>query len=74
MTAASYRPQAVVAGPAALGTPVTLSASSLFFGQSTGVLVTAQSVDIGWLAYAFSAAALREVALGLVLYRLVGKH
>jgi hypothetical protein len=51
-----------------------MRASSLFFGQSTGILVTAQSVEIGWLTYAFSAAALREVALGLVLYRLVGKH
>jgi predicted MFS family arabinose efflux permease len=66
--------QATQMAPAARGTAVTLFASSLFFGQSTGVLLMAQSVDMGWLAYAFSAAAACVVALGLVVYRLVGKH
>jgi hypothetical protein len=53
---------------------VTLFASSLFFGQSTGVLLMAQSIDMGWLAYAFSAAAVGVVALGVVVYRGVGRH
>jgi len=66
--------QATQMAPAARGTAVTLFASSLFFGQSTGVLLMAQSVDMGWLAYAFSAAALGVMALGVVVYRLVGKH
>jgi len=66
--------QATQMAPAARGTAVTLFASVLFFGQSTGVLLMAQSVDMGWLAYAFSAAAVFVLALGLVVYRLVGKH
>jgi predicted MFS family arabinose efflux permease len=66
--------QATQMAPAARGTAVTLFASSLFFGQSTGVLIMAQSVDMGWLAYAFSAAAVGVVALGVVVYRLVGRH
>jgi hypothetical protein len=53
---------------------VTLFACSLFFGQSTGVLLMAQSVDMGWLAYAFSLAALGVAALGVMVYRLVGRH
>ena len=66
--------QATQMAPAARGTAVTLFASSLFFGQSTGVLLMAQSVDMGWLAYAFSAAAVGVMALGVVVYRLVGRH
>jgi predicted MFS family arabinose efflux permease len=66
--------QATQMAPAARGTAVTLFASSLFFGQSTGVLLMAQSVDMGWLAYAFSAAAAGVIVLGLVVYRLVGRH
>ncbi|WP_416548148.1 MFS transporter [Limnohabitans sp. DCL3] len=66
--------QATQMAPAARGTAVTLFASSLFFGQSTGVLLMAQSVDMGWLAYAFTAAALCVIALGAVVYRLVGRH
>ena len=66
--------QATQMAPAARGTAVTLFASSLFFGQSTGVLLMAQSVDMGWLAYAFTAAAVGVMALGLVVYRLVGRH
>ncbi len=60
--------------PAARGTAVTLFASSLFFGQSTGVLLMAQSVDMGWLTYAFTAAALGVSGLGVWVYRLVGRH
>jgi len=66
--------QATQMAPAARGTAVTLFASALFFGQSTGVLLMAQSVDMGWLAYAFTAAAGCVIGLGAVVYRLVGKH
>jgi predicted MFS family arabinose efflux permease len=66
--------QATQMAPAARGTAVTLFASSLFFGQSTGVLIMAQSVDMGWLAYAFTGAAAGVVVLGAVVYRLVGRH
>jgi predicted MFS family arabinose efflux permease len=66
--------QATQMAPAARGSAVTLFACSLFFGQSTGVLLMAQSVDMGWLAYAFTGAALGVVGLGAVVYRLVGRH
>jgi predicted MFS family arabinose efflux permease len=66
--------QATQMAPAARGSAVTLFACSLFFGQSTGVLIMAQSVDMGWLAYAFTGAALGVVGLGAVVYRLVGRH
>jgi predicted MFS family arabinose efflux permease len=66
--------QATQMAPAARGTAVTLFASSLFFGQSTGVLLMAQSVDLGWLAYAFTAAAVCVSGLGVLVYRLVGRH
>ena len=66
--------QATQMAPAARGSAVTLFACSLFFGQSTGVLLMAQSVDMGWLSYAFTGAALGVVGLGAVVYRLVGRH
>jgi predicted MFS family arabinose efflux permease len=66
--------QATQMAPAARGSAVTLFACSLFFGQSTGVLIMAQSVDMGWLSYAFTCAALGVVGLGAVVYRLVGRH
>jgi predicted MFS family arabinose efflux permease len=66
--------QATQMAPAARGSAVTLFACSLFFGQSTGVLIMAQSVDMGWLTYAFTGAALGVVGLGAVVYRLVGRH
>jgi predicted MFS family arabinose efflux permease len=66
--------QATQMAPAARGSAVTLFACSLFFGQSTGVLIMAQSVDMGWLRYAFTGAALGVVGLGAVVYRLVGRH
>ena len=66
--------QATQMAPAARGSAVTLFACSLFFGQSTGVLIMAQSVDMGWLSYAFTGAALGVVGLGAVVYRLVGRH
>ena len=66
--------QATQMAPAARGTAVTLFACSLFFGQSTGVLLVAQSVDLGWLAYAFTGVAVGVVMLGAVIYRLVGRH
>jgi predicted MFS family arabinose efflux permease len=66
--------QATQMAPAARGSAVTLFACSLFLGQSTGVLLMAQSVDLGWLAYAFTAAALGVSGLGVLVYRLVGRH
>ena len=66
--------QATQMAPTARGTAVTLFACSLFFGQSIGVLLMAQSVDIGWLAYAFTGAAVGVGMLGAVIYRLVGRH
>ena len=66
--------QATQMAPAARGSAVTLFACSLFFGQSTGVLIMAQSVDMGWLAYAFTVAAVGVTALGVMVYRLVGRH
>ena len=66
--------QATQMAPAARGTAVTLFACSLFFGQSTGVLLVAQSVDLGWLAYAFTGVAVGVVMLGAVIYQLVGRH
>eukprot|EP01034_Spumella_vulgaris_P029556 gene29556-36623_t len=62
--------QATQMAPAARGSAVTLFACSLFFGQSTGVLLMAQSVDMGWLSLAFTAAALGVSVLGWVVYRL----
>ena len=66
--------QATQMAPAARGTAVTLFACSLFFGQSTGVLLMAQMVDWDWLSYAFSCAAIGVAVLGLVVNRLVGRH
>ena len=66
--------QATQMAPAARGSAVTLFACSLFFGQSTGVLIMAQSVDMGWLAYAFTVAAVGVTGLGVLVYRLVGRH
>jgi predicted MFS family arabinose efflux permease len=66
--------QATQMAPAARGSAVTLFACSLFFGQSTGVLIMAQSVDMGWLSYAFTCAALGGGGWGGVVYRLVGRH
>ena len=66
--------QATQMAPASRGTAVTLFACLLFFGQSSGVLLMAYSVDMGWLPYAFSAAAVGVSVLGAVVYRLVGRH
>jgi predicted MFS family arabinose efflux permease len=66
--------QATQMAPAARGTAVTLFASSLFLGQSTGVLLMAQSVDMGWLSWAFTIAAVGVMGLGAVIYGLVGRH
>jgi predicted MFS family arabinose efflux permease len=66
--------QATQMAPASRGTAVTLFACLLFFGQSSGVLLMAASVDRGWLPYAFSLAALGVAALGWAITRLVGRH
>jgi hypothetical protein len=51
-----------------------LFACLLFFGQSSGVLLMAESVDRGWLPYAFSLAAAGVAVLGFFVHRLVGRH
>jgi predicted MFS family arabinose efflux permease len=61
--------QATQMAPQARGTAVTLFASLLFLGQSTGVLVVAFSVDRGWLAPVFTAAAVGVLALGFLVSR-----
>ncbi len=66
--------QATQMAPALRGTAVTLFACLLFFGQSTGVVLMAQSVDMGWLPYSLSLAALGVAMLGYFVNRLVGQH
>lgn len=63
--------QATQMAPEARGSAVTLFACMLFFGQSTGVLLVAQTADRGWLPWAYSAAALGMVLLGRVIARQV---
>ena len=59
--------QATQMAPEARGSAVTLFACMLFFGQSTGVLIAAQSVDRGWLDWTFTLAAIGMVVLGQVI-------
>ena len=59
--------QATQMVPEARGSAVTLFACMLFFGQSTGVLVAAQSVDRGWMDWTFTLAAAGMVVLGRVI-------
>lgn len=59
--------QATQMAPEARGSAVTLFACMLFFGQSTGVLVAAQSVDRGWMDWTFTLAAAGMVVLGQVV-------
>jgi predicted MFS family arabinose efflux permease len=66
--------QATQMAPASRGTAVTLFACSLFFGQSTGVVLMAQAVDLDWLPQAFTAAAVGVLLLGYVIHKLVGRH
>ena len=66
--------QATQMAPASRGTAVTLFACLLFFGQSSGVLAMAFSVDRGWLPWAFSLAAAGVAVLGIFVHRLVGRH
>ena len=66
--------QATQMAPASRGTAVTLFASGLFFGQSSGVVIMADSVDRGWLPYAFTVAAVGVALLGVFVQRLVGRH
>jgi predicted MFS family arabinose efflux permease len=63
--------QATQMAPHARGSAVTLFACMLFFGQSTGVLVAAQTVDRGGLDWAYTVAALGMVVLGRVIARQV---
>ncbi len=63
--------QATQMAPEARGSAVTLFACLLFFGQSTGVLVVAQTVDRGGLGWAYTTAALGMVVLGQVIARRV---
>jgi predicted MFS family arabinose efflux permease len=59
--------QATQMVPEARGSAVTLFACTLFFGQSAGVLVAAQSVDRGWMDWTFTLAALGMLLLGRVI-------
>ena len=61
--------QATQMAPQARGSAVTLFACLLFFGQSTGVLLTAQTVDLGGLDWAYTAAAVGMLVLGQVIAR-----
>lgn len=63
--------QATQMAPQARGSAVTLFACMLFFGQSTGVLLTAQTVDHGGLDWAYTACAVGIVVLGQVIARRV---
>jgi len=63
--------QATQMAPHARGSAVTLFACVLFFGQSTGVLLAAQTVDRGGLDWAYTVAALGMVVLGRVVARQV---
>lgn len=63
--------QATQMAPEARGSAVTLFACLLFFGQSTGVLLVAQTVDLGGLAWAYTASALGMVVLGAEIARRV---
>jgi predicted MFS family arabinose efflux permease len=63
--------QATQMAPEARGSAVTLFACMLFFGQSTGVLLVAQTVDHGGLDWAYTASALGMVVLGRVIARQV---
>jgi predicted MFS family arabinose efflux permease len=59
--------QATQMVPEARGSAVTLFACTLFFGQSAGVLVAAQSVDRGWMDWTFTLAAVGMLLLGRVI-------
>ena len=56
--------QATQMAPHARGSAVTLFACMLFFGQSTGVLLAAWTVDSGKLDWTYTVAALGMVVLG----------
>lgn len=56
--------QATQMAPQARGSALTLFACLLFFGQSTGVLLVARSVDEGGLPWAYTVAALGMLVLG----------
>lgn len=57
--------QATQMAPQARGSAVTLFACMLFFGQSSGVLLTALTVDHGGVEWTYTVAALGMVLLGL---------
>lgn len=61
--------QATQMAPEARGSAVTLFACMLFFGQSAGVLVAAQTVDRGGLDWAYTVSALGMIVLGRVIAR-----
>lgn len=63
--------QATQMAPEARGSAVTLFACLLFFGQSSGVLAVAQAADRGGLPWAYTAAAIGMVVLGLEVARRV---
>ena len=66
--------QATQMAPQARGTAVTLFACLLFLGQSVGVMLMAASVDRGWLAPVFTAAAAGVLVLGGLVARSLRPH
>lgn len=63
--------QATQMAPEARGSAVTLFACMLFFGQSAGVLVAAQTVDQGGLDWTYTLSALGMLWLGRTIARRV---
>ncbi len=63
--------QATQMAPQARGSALTLFAGFLFFGQSTGIVLVAQSVDGQGVSWAYTAAALGMVLLGTEVARQV---
>ena len=63
--------QASQMAPKARGSALTLFAGCLFFGQSTGIVLAAQTADGGGLPWAYTAAALGMVLLGAEVARQV---
>ena len=63
--------QASQMAPQSRGSALTLFAGCLFFGQSTGIVLAAQTADGGGLPWAYTAAALGMVLLGAEVARQV---
>jgi hypothetical protein len=69
MLHATLQTQATQMAPSRRGAAVALFACALFFGQSIGVVTVSLAVDLGALAWAFSASAAAVILLGGVVGR-----